>query len=489
MMNTNKFLKLFFLLIIPLFLLGATLLVIIITQGGQVTDKGIVNDKGVIRIFTDPLNISCTVYIDNKQISLQNNNSVNIDSGEYLVRLEAENFVTWEKKVIVSKGIVNDIYAKLFSNKLALTKLTSANVSKIFFSQSGEYLFYVVTDSQFPQDLGIWKLQLGSNSFTLFNQGQKQMKFYDISTPTISNIINSTYDIIPSNDGNRILLTDIKNQQFLVISNQQNTNVDSTGILDISLKLGFTPQSVKWMNNFNSLLITQDKSIFEYNLSNSIVTLIRLTEDKTPIYSSNNTQILVFDSEKKVLSSYKNQLLESILPNVAFPENVQNIYLASNNNRFLFLQTSTSFVLFDLEKYSYYDMAILDEQLLTISSDGSSLIFIDKNNKVLSKNIKENIVANKLEITTSFFDTSYTDINSIKFITQSSLILLQNKKDGFIYAYDKDGTNKIKLLDNTNIVSGFDFDNDGNELYVLLVDETTSQNINTSNIYKVSLNK
>ena len=489
MMNTNKFLKLFFLLIIPLFLLGATLLVIIITQGGQVTDKGIVNDKGVIRIFTDPLNISCTVYIDNKQISLQNNNSVNIDSGEYLVRLEAENFVTWEKKVIVSKGIVNDIYAKLFSNKLALTKLTSANVSKIFFSQSGEYLFYVVTDSQFPQDLGIWKLQLGSNSFTLFNQGQKQMKFYDISTPTISNIINSTYDIIPSNDGNRILLTDIKNQQFLVISNQQNTNVDSTGILDISLKLGFTPQSVKWMNNFNSLLISQDKSIFEYNLSNSIVTLIRLTEDKTPIYSSNNTQILVFDSEKKVLSSYKNQLLESILPNVAFPENVQNIYLASNNNRFLFLQTSTSFVLFDLEKYSYYDMAILDEQLLTISSDGSSLIFIDKNNKVLSKNIKENIVANKLEITTSFFDTSYTDINSIKFITQSSLILLQNKKDGFIYAYDKDGTNKIKLLDNTNIVSGFDFDNDGNELYVLLVDETTSQNINTSNIYKVSLNK
>ena len=489
-MYNNKYLKLFLVFFVPLFLVGATLLVVIITQGGQVTNNGIVNDKGILRIFTDPTNIGFTLYVDNKLTSLQNNSSVNIAAGEYDIRIETENYVPWEKKIIISQGIVNEVYAKLFSNNLALSKITTDNISRMFFSQNSEYLYYVVNDSQFPQALGIWKLPLNNNSFIFFNQNQKPTKFYDITDKKISAIVAGTYDIAPSDDGNKILLTDTKNKQYLVITNQQNLGGTSTSVLDISETIGFEPQAVKWMNNFNSLMIIQGNSIFEYNLINDVVTLIRLTTETAPIYAVNKNQTLVYDPVKKVLSTYKNQLLSGILPNTIFPENIKNIYLADDNDRFLFMQSESSWILLDLEQYTFKVLAPSEYTLLSVAPDGTSLIFRNIENNILTVNIKEDIVGNKLEVTTGSFDIKFTDIKTVKYTAQPSLLLIQSKKDNFVYAYDNDGTNKVKLLDNPTVIDNFDFDNTGSNLYVLLVDETTPQNKTTSsNIYKVTLNK
>jgi hypothetical protein len=84
-------------------------------------------------------------------------------------------------------------------------------------------------------------------------------------------------------------------------------------------------------------------------------------------------------------------------------------------------------------------------------------------------------------------DASLVEGNILKYIPQSSHLLYFEKKTSKIFAFDKDGTNKIMLIENANITNGFDFDNTGRNLFFMLVDEKTAEGKSNSNIYKINI--
>lgn len=486
-MNINKFLKIFLILLIPIFLFGATVIVIIITQGGKVTEQGIVNETGIIRINTDPVNIVFDVYIDDKKVVLQNNSSINIVEGEHKIRIETLDMIPWEKKIIIKKGIVNEVNAKLFSSNLALSKITTSNVDQIFFTNNSEYLFYVVKDSNFPLEKGIWRMQLTTNNFVFFNQEIKPVKFFEITDPQIDLILAGTYEILPTDDGNKVILIDKKNKNYLVISNQQNLNGNTLNIVDINEKIGFAPDSVEWMNFNNSLLIKEGNSLFDYNVNTGVLNVIRYSKDTQTIYASNNSQLIVFDVNGNSLLSYKNSLLSPIvLPSSLLPIDIKNIYLSKNNNKYLFLETASQYKLLDLEKFILTDIAPIGK-IHSIAPDGLGMIIIALDNSLYSYNIKEDLVSSTIAIKVNKLDIALEEGNILKYIPQSSNLLFFEKITSKIFAFDKDGTNKIMLIENPSIINGFDFDNTGRNLFFMLVDEKPTDAKPNANIYKINI--
>jgi len=486
-MNINKFLKIFLILLVPIFLFGATVIVIIITQGGKVTDKGIVNETGIIRINVDPANITFDTYIDDQKVVLQSNSSVNIPEGEHTVRIETQEMIPWEKNIMVTKGIVNEVNAKLFSSNLALSKITTSNVDQISFTSNSEFLFYVIKDSSFPVEKGIWRMQLTTNNFAFFNQEIKPVKFFEITDPQISTILASSYEIIPTNDGNKIVLVDKTNNKYLVISNQQNLSGNTLNIIDINDKIGFTPSSAQWMNFNNSLLIKEGTSLFDYNVNTGVLSVIKYSKDTQTVYASNISQLLIYDSKKNSLLSYKNSLLTPIvLPVGLLPLDINKIYLSKNNNNYLFIETTTQYKLLDLENLVIIDIAPVGI-IHSIAPDGLGIVVIALDKSLNSYTIKEDLVSNIISIKFSKLDASLGEDNHLKYIPQSSHLLYFEKNASKIFAFDKDGTNKIMLIENANITNGFDFDNTGRNLFLMLVDGKTAEGKSNSNIYKINI--
>jgi hypothetical protein len=340
-----------------------------------------------------------------------------------------------------------------------------------------------------PTENGIWRLQLTTNNFVFFNQEIKPIKFFEITDPQILLILASAYEIIPTDDGNKIILTDKTNKKFMVISNQQNLNSNTLKNIDVNDKIGFIPDSVEWMNFNNSLLIKEGASLFDYNVNTGILNVVKYSKETQTIYASNTSQLIIYDSKKNALLSYKNSLLAPItLPLALLPTDIKAIYLSKNNNNYLFLETTTLYKLLDLEKLVITDIAPIGK-IHSIAPDGLGMIITAIDNTLTSYTIKEDIVSNTTIIKANKLDLLLETGNILKYIPQSSHILFYEKSTSKIFALDKDGTNKVQLLENPNIINNFDFDNTGGNLFVLLVDETTQSATpeTNSNIYKINI--
>ena len=117
-----------------LVLFGATFFAIIITQGGSVTDQGVSTNTGVLRLNVYPSNVDFQLYIDSDQVTNLVNKGANVEAGVHTIRIEADLFNSWEKRVNITKGIVTDVMARLYPIGLKMEQVTSTNISEMIFS-------------------------------------------------------------------------------------------------------------------------------------------------------------------------------------------------------------------------------------------------------------------------------------------------------------------------------------------------------------------
>lgn len=492
-MKKRQLSKILFFTLIPVMLLGATVLTIIITQGGQVTDQGIVNNTGVLRVNTEPTNISYNIFVDGQLISNFNNKGINVIEGTHTLRIEAADIIPWEKKITVTKGIVNEIFAKLFPKDMMLNQVTNTNIDKMFFSKNGDYVFYVVKDSEFGSEKGIWKLQLSSNNLFFFGNSTNNVKFSELASEINPTLNKNTYELIPSPDNNKLLLTDSVNKTAYII---QGPGINQNGsILNINDKFGFFPEDINWFNDSNSIVIKDKSTIFEYNLTSNITTLIKYSSTQPLIYGLNNSQVIFFDITSQVVYVYKNQLAQILeLKNIILPTDIKAISLPQNSNRFMIINTDKGYKYVDLEKSSIKDISLEDAKFIDTSADGLTLLFKNIDGSYVTFTISENLALNSLETKINKINLTINEqFDNIIFAPQSAHLLILQPQANVIYSMDKDGGNPIRLLESKGIEPYFNFDNTANNLIVLLQDETSSSTNQTAkpraNIYKVNLVK
>jgi len=180
-MRKHKIKTSLYLFIASIFVFVATAIAIIISQGGSVTETGVQTNMGVLRINIYPENTNYSLYVDDVAVENIINKGVNLPSGIKDIRIESVGMNSWKKKVEIQEGIVKDIFVKLFPTELKLEQVTNTNVSKMVFSQNGDYLFYTVENNPILTENGIWRLQIENNNLFIFNTNQNLIKFAELN--------------------------------------------------------------------------------------------------------------------------------------------------------------------------------------------------------------------------------------------------------------------------------------------------------------------
>lgn len=467
------------------------LIAIIASRGGQITDGGILLDSGVVRIQTDPVDIKARFYIDNDEIIPSDERINGLLEGEYNLRIESDGYAIWQKDIIVRDGLVVDVYAKLYPSELALEQLTNTNIQRAFFSPNGEYVYYIVKDTQFGTDRGLWRMRLTSGQF-IFNTGLgSPEKIANISPQIDQAISNNNYEITVSPDNNRLLFNDMQGQKVFVLDAD---GFNETPLLNLTLKLGFNPEFVSWFNGSGSLIIQQDGLVFEHSLSTDVNTIVRFSPNGDVIFAAGNTAVFFTDSQTGRLFVYKKQSSEPIkLASIEIPSPITELHSPINNEQYLLLRSEDGYYYLDTER-SFLKLIANTAQMEfhEFSQDGRSVLFLD-DGEIYAFNAKEIIATNTIE--TTFNNTGLTltgDADVVGFVPQSSHIIhYANGKKHTITVAERDGANHTVLLNDAGIKnSDFSFDSDGNNFVVLLKDETVKANQSSSpraNLYSYDL--
>ena len=488
-MKKSKFIKYFLIFLIFAFFSGIAVIAIIISRGGLITNEGIQLNSGTIRITTDPKDLKYKAFLNNQEVQPQDNQLRGLNTSNYNLRIEVQGYALWEKDLKVTEGFVTDVFAKLYPTNLAIEQFTKTNVDKAFFSQNGEYVYYLVKDTEFGNEKGIWRLKLNPSQVFLGTNQTQPEKISNIFVDFVEAINSGKYELNPSPDNNKLLFKDLNAGLNYLL----NVNGANDSITSLESELGFTADALFWFNTSNSLIVKKGPVLFEQNLSNKLKVLIKYSQDSPIIYSVNNNQVVYFDETKKQIMVYKNQAAEALkVVNIELPKDITSLNLAANSERFIILGTVNGYKYLDVEKSLLKDIPGVG-QLLSFSNEGRSALFIDANKAITAYTVSELIALNTVEIKVTPTGLVMQAGDLIFFTPITSHLLYYDQANSSIFVLDKDGGNKTELLKNSGIQPYFNFDTLGENLFVLLTDETDAvnngSNLIRSNIYKINLLK
>ncbi len=484
-MRKHKIKTSLYLFIASIFIFLATAVAIIISQGASVTENGVKTNMGVLRINIYPENINYSLFVDDVAVENIINKGVNLPAGVKDIRIESVGMNSWKKKVEIQEGIVKDIFVKLFPTELKLEQVTNTNVSKMVFSELGDYIFYTVETNPITTENGIWRLQIENNNLFIFNNNQNLIKFAELNEELVQILNDKEVKLIPSPDNNKMLVISPTNKKALLLNNALGN--ESLKTVDMVSVLGFYPNNIDWLNDSISLIIEDNTTLFEYNLTNNKTTLIKYNQKGPVIFGYNKTQLIWFDSINKTLNQFKNEANQEIIfpKSIVFNE-ISNIFIPDNSSRYALISDQSEYYLVDLDKKTVQKTG-LDPNLnllIDISADATTFLF-NNSGKIVSLVARENLALGKIDINVYSSNEAFLENDKIAFTPKDSTVLIYSDLLKTIQSSDQDGLNKNLIINNINIVPYFNTDSRLENLYLLLNDG--QEEVSNANIYKINL--
>ncbi len=205
-------------LLIILFFLALGYVLLIYATGKRLGANGKLVGVGIIRIDTTPDNSK--IYINGQYKDTGDTNLENLSPGSYSLKVEKDNYNTWQKEVEVVEGKITPLKIKLFPSNPSLTAATFNGVYSPKISPDGQKIAFGI---QTEGKRGLWVLPLQNRQFFFNNDTLRQIAL-DNTTFTFS---NSSFTW--SQDSSS-LLVDTKNNStletvsFLLNQGQMNSN-------------------------------------------------------------------------------------------------------------------------------------------------------------------------------------------------------------------------------------------------------------------------
>jgi hypothetical protein len=122
--------------------------------------KTFVEGTGVM-VFTSRPD-GARVYV-NDHLSTATDNTINLQPGDYTVRIEKDGYFSWNKKMTVKQGEVSQANALLFPNTPKLDPLTTTGASNATVDATNTLIAYGVTGAQ-PRKNGIYLMNMSSRA-------------------------------------------------------------------------------------------------------------------------------------------------------------------------------------------------------------------------------------------------------------------------------------------------------------------------------------
>lgn len=467
-------------IVITMFI-STVIIAIIYTQGGKITRTGIV-DTGSIRLEIQPDEKINQVYIDEKPVKSDERLINNITPGLHTLRIESTKFHSWEKEILVSPSLVTNLQVKLFPLEPELTQLTQTNISKLFFSEDGSYAYYLVNDPLLESNQrGFWRVRLQEQEL-FFRRDSEPEKILNENDNALSYFSGSDVEVKIDKNNNKMLIINQSIQTILLLdSSKSNSN---ERIINLNDLIGFFPEKIDWFNNSNSLIVSNDEIIIEYNIVNQEKTVVNYVPGTQPIYDTNGDILYTYSPKDQNISLYQNQVSRILELPTNFPLiDMINLKLSLDGTSFI-IENETGHYFYQFETKRF--VKVIDSgEIIDVSFDGTSTIF-NVNGKVTYAVIEKSLIDESLlvNIYPSLIDVELKP----KFINNSNLVIINNHPLRTIQVSENDGSNIVNILENTFIDNGYyKFQEDGSSL-TLMVEDTSEENVLNKNLFKLVLN-
>jgi len=234
----------------------------------------------------------------NGHLTTATNNTINLQPGSYKVRIFKEGYFSWEKNLIIEKGVVAKAEALLFPTAPKLESITNIGVNNPMLDPSRTKIAYTVT-SQAVRKNGVYVLDMTSRPILTLQNSSSQ-----VADDTIAQFSKANLAWTP--DGSSILAS-VSGQtavsSFLLTANtfNQSPNDITETLLSVNSSWnkikeekekaildGFPSKTRKLvMENFNVISWSADETKVLYKASSSatlpiIVTPRLIGSDSTP---------------------------------------------------------------------------------------------------------------------------------------------------------------------------------------------------------------
>lgn len=162
MPNIRKHKQLLFPILIFIFLLTATIVVILYGKGyrfGQTQNgRPAISKTGLLVVNSEPN--GAQVYV-NGNLTTATDNTIDLIPGDYDVKIIKDGFLPWEKKMRIQKEVVTKADALLFPTAPRLENLTSSGVENPVIDPSGRRIAFRIS-SESARKNGIYVLDMSN---------------------------------------------------------------------------------------------------------------------------------------------------------------------------------------------------------------------------------------------------------------------------------------------------------------------------------------
>ncbi len=442
----RKILFLFFLFIF----IVATPILSLYATGYKIGSNFKIQKTGILIIDTKPE--EAKIYIDGKlQVSFLDNllnqdklyiktpaKIKNIKPGDYTIKLELDNYWTWQKKLTIHPGkstFIEDI--NLFKNNFPIL-INKNNFDTTSFSDNK-------------------KLIAGNNNYNTTILDTESEDFFEISSTTLSTSTN----ILNWSPKNKYLLT----KDFVIDVKNKKT------ILSLEEKIGNSAKNVEWLND-DKIIFQNNNAINKYDINeNSLEKIIELNEiddfliknNKLFIISTNNhdTSLIVWDIKDK--KEYRK---------INLPKS--NYVFINKNHKFLNIYDNKHNILYLIDPFSYI------KTLREVISNIKLAKWINEN-KLLYANDFEIWIYNTENYNKTLLTRVSKKLQNIIWHPSNNYVIFSNNKSIHTIELDNREKRNITTLLEFNLINNLEINEDGDILYFY------GNNKNNFGIYKLMI--
>lgn len=181
-----------------LFLIAGTTLAILYGKGYIAFDKGRPDFSGTGLLVATSNPNGAQVFIDG-HLTTATDNTINLQPGEYTVKIFKEGYFPWQKKIKIQKEVVSKAEALLFPTAPKLESITASGVENPAIDPSQTRIAYTVS-SQTLKKNGVYMLDMSTRPILTLQSASTQIA--DNTENTFSDAFLSW-----SPDGNQIIAT------------------------------------------------------------------------------------------------------------------------------------------------------------------------------------------------------------------------------------------------------------------------------------------
>lgn len=267
-----------------LLLTGGTVLTINIAKGYRPNiSKMTLNGTGLLSVTSYPK--SAQVFI-NDRLTTVTDDTLYLSPADYTIKIIKTGFYPWTKVLPLKSELVSSTDARLFPAIASSTPLTFYQVSQPLVSPDSNRLVYVLTNSAFNQDNGVYVLSLGNNSLLGGNQIVQiaDMSVYDYTRAKLVWSPDGTQILAVFHDDKKVISSHLLNSRNI---NQAKTLIDTT----IRLTLLFT-QWQEQLASVNKNNLTRLPELMEKIATASAVNVYFSPDREKLLYTAKENQIL-----------------------------------------------------------------------------------------------------------------------------------------------------------------------------------------------------